>query len=87
VVFDGTDPAASRWARDPRSPLAMVDAGWRNCWRLGVPGTVFLFWLRYLFMQELPGNLAAGVSADVVAASGLHARGLWLVCCVRRLDG
>jgi len=66
VVFDGANPAASALARDPRSPLAMVECRLAKLlayW--AVPGTVFLFWLRYLVMQDYRGNLAASVSADV----------------------
>jgi uncharacterized protein YjbI with pentapeptide repeats len=47
-----------RWTRDPRSPLAIVEcvsAKLLAYW--AVPGTLFLFWLRYLVMQDYRGTL------------------------------
>src|SRR5262252_6838709 len=47
-----------RWTRDPRSPLAIVEcvlAKLLAYW--AVPATLFLFWLRYLVMQDYRGTL------------------------------
>jgi uncharacterized protein YjbI with pentapeptide repeats len=47
-----------RWTRDPRSPLAMVEcvlAKLLAYW--AVPATLFVFWLRYLVMQDYRGTL------------------------------
>src|ERR1700757_4030287 len=47
-----------RWARDPRSPLGMVE-----CWvAMGlaywaVPAALFAFWVRYLVLQDYRGTL------------------------------
>jgi uncharacterized protein YjbI with pentapeptide repeats len=49
-----------RWTRDPRSPLAY--------W--AVPATVFLFWLRYLVMQDYRGTLLQVFLLTLVAAAG-----------------
>src|SRR5258708_13718181 len=60
-----------RWARDPRSPLAMVEcrlakllAYWAG------PVTVLLFWLRYLVMQDYRGTLLQVFLLTLVAAAG-----------------
>src|SRR5258708_21482241 len=60
-----------RWARDPRSPLAMVECRLAKLlayW--AVPGTVFLFWLRYLVMQDYRGTLLQVFLLTLVAAAG-----------------
>ena len=47
-----------RWTRDPRSPLAMVEcvvAKLLAYW--AVPAMLFVFWLRYLVMQDYRGTL------------------------------
>jgi uncharacterized protein YjbI with pentapeptide repeats len=47
-----------RWSRDPRSPLAMgesIMAKLLAYW--AVPATLFLFWLRYLVLQDYRGTL------------------------------
>jgi uncharacterized protein YjbI with pentapeptide repeats len=60
-----------RWTRDPRSPLAMVESRLARLlayW--AVPATVFLFWLRYLVMQDYRGTLLQVFLLTVVAAAG-----------------
>src|SRR5258708_19751579 len=60
-----------RWARDPRSPLAMVECRLAKLlayW--AVPATVFLFWLRYLVMQDYRGTLLQVFLLTLVAAAG-----------------
>src|SRR5258708_33529313 len=60
-----------RWARDPRSPLAMVECRLAKLlayW--AVPGTVVLFWLRYLVMQDYRGTLLQVFLLTLVAAAG-----------------
>jgi uncharacterized protein YjbI with pentapeptide repeats len=47
-----------RWSRDPRLPLGMVEsyvAVLLAFW--AVPATLFLFWLRYLVLQDYRGTL------------------------------
>lgn len=47
-----------RWARDPRSPLGLVEcyvAMLLAYW--AVPATLFFFWLRYLVLQDYRGTL------------------------------
>ena len=47
-----------RWTRDPRSPLAVVECTLAKLlayW--AVPVILFLFWLRYLVMQDCRGTL------------------------------
>ena len=59
-----------RWTRDPRSPLAMVESRLAKLlayW--GVPATLFLFWLRYLVMQDYRGTLLQVFLLTVVAAA------------------
>src|SRR5260221_11749654 len=61
-----------RWARDPRSPLAMVECRLAKLlayW--AVPATVFLFWLRYLVMQDYRGTLLQVFLLTLVAAAGV----------------
>jgi uncharacterized protein YjbI with pentapeptide repeats len=63
-----------RWSRDPRSPLAMgesVMAKLLAYW--AVPATIFLFWLRYLVLQDYRGTLLQVVLFTLVvsAACGL----------------
>src|SRR5580704_6506678 len=60
-----------RWTRDPRSPLAMVESRLAKLlayW--AVPATVFLFWLRYLVMQDYRGTLLQVFLLTLVAAAG-----------------
>jgi uncharacterized protein YjbI with pentapeptide repeats len=60
-----------RWTRDPRSPLAMVESRLAKLlayW--AVPATVFLFWLRYLVMQDYRGTLLQVFLLTLVAATG-----------------
>jgi uncharacterized protein YjbI with pentapeptide repeats len=60
-----------RWTRDPRSPLAMVECRLAKIlayW--AVPATVFLFWLRYLVMQDYRGTLLQVFLLTLVAAAG-----------------
>jgi uncharacterized protein YjbI with pentapeptide repeats len=60
-----------RWTRDPRSPLAMVEcrlAKMLAYW--AVPATVFVFWLRYLVMQDYRGTLLQVFLMTLVAAAG-----------------
>jgi uncharacterized protein YjbI with pentapeptide repeats len=60
-----------RWMRDPRSPLAMVECRLAKLlayW--AVPATVFLFWLRYLVMQDYRGTLLQVFLLTLVAAAG-----------------
>ena len=60
-----------RWTRDPRSPLAMVECRLAKLlayW--AVPATVFLFWLRYLVMQDYRGTLLQVFLLTLVAAAG-----------------
>jgi uncharacterized protein YjbI with pentapeptide repeats len=59
-----------RWTRDPRSPLAMVESRLAKLlayW--AVPATLFLFWLRYLVMQDYRGTLLQVFLLTVVAAA------------------
>jgi uncharacterized protein YjbI with pentapeptide repeats len=59
-----------RWSRDPRSPLAMgesVMAKLLAYWT--VPATLFLFWLRYLVLQDYRGTLLQVVLFTLVAAA------------------
>ncbi|HET7106777.1 MAG TPA: pentapeptide repeat-containing protein [Candidatus Acidoferrum sp.] len=59
-----------RWTRDPRSPLAMVEcrlAKMLAYW--AVPATVFLFWLRYLVMQDYRGTLLQVFLLTLVASA------------------
>jgi len=63
-----------RWARDPRSPLGMVEcyvAMLLAYWV--VPATLFSFWLRYLVLQDYRGTLLHVLLFTVasVAACGL----------------
>lgn len=63
-----------RWARDPRSPLGMVEcyvAMLLAYWT--VPATLFFFWLRYLVLQDYRGTLLHVFLFTVasVAACGL----------------
>jgi hypothetical protein len=47
-----------RWTRDPRSPFAIVECVLSKLlayW--AVPATLFVFWLRYLVMQDYRGTL------------------------------
>jgi uncharacterized protein YjbI with pentapeptide repeats len=47
-----------KWSRDPRSPLSLVEgivAKLVAYW--GVPAVLFLFWLRYLVLQDYRGTL------------------------------
>ena len=58
-----------RWTRDPRSPLAIVEcvlAKLLAYW--AVPATLFLFWLRYLVMQDYRGTLLQVFLLTVVSA-------------------
>jgi len=60
-----------RWTRDPRSPLAMVECRLAKLlayW--AVPVTVFLFWLRYLVMQDYRGTLLQVFLLTLVASAG-----------------
>jgi uncharacterized protein YjbI with pentapeptide repeats len=60
-----------RWTRDPRSPLAMVECRLAKLlayW--AVPATVFLFWLRYLVMQDYRGTLLQVFLLTLGAAAG-----------------
>jgi uncharacterized protein YjbI with pentapeptide repeats len=60
-----------RWTRDPRSPLAMVECRLAKLlayW--AVPTTVFLFWLRYLVMQDYRGTLLQVFLLTLVASAG-----------------
>jgi uncharacterized protein YjbI with pentapeptide repeats len=60
-----------RWTRDPRSPLAMVECRLAKLlayW--AVPATVFLFWLRYLVMQDYRGTLLQVFLLTLVASAG-----------------
>ena len=59
-----------RWSRDPRSPLAMgecVMAKLLAYW--AVPATIFLFWLRYLVLQDYRGTLLQVVLFALVVAA------------------
>ncbi len=59
-----------RWTRDPRSPLAMVESRLAKLlayW--GVPGTLFLLWLRYLVMQDYRGTLLQVFLLTMAAAA------------------
>ncbi len=58
-----------RWSRDPRSPLAMgesVMAKLLAFWT--VPATLFVFWLRYLVLQDYRGTLLQVVLFTLVVA-------------------
>ena len=60
-----------RWTRDPRSPLAMVESRLAKLlayW--AVPTMIFLFWLRYLVMQDYRGTLLQVFLFTLVAAAG-----------------
>ncbi|HXJ11253.1 MAG TPA: pentapeptide repeat-containing protein, partial [Candidatus Limnocylindrales bacterium] len=60
-----------RWTRDPRSPLAMVESRLAKLlayW--AVPTAVFLFWLRYLVMQDYRGTLLQVFLLTLVASAG-----------------
>jgi uncharacterized protein YjbI with pentapeptide repeats len=60
-----------RWTRDPRSPLAMVESRLAKLlayW--AVPAAVFLFWLRYLVMQDYRGTLLQVFLLTLVASAG-----------------
>jgi uncharacterized protein YjbI with pentapeptide repeats len=60
-----------RWTRDPRSPLALVESAMARLlayW--AVPATLFLFWLRYLVMQDYRGTLLQVFLFTLVAAAG-----------------
>jgi len=60
-----------RWTRDPRSPLAMVESRLAKLlayW--AVPTMVFLFWLRYLVMQDYRGTLLQVFLLTLVASAG-----------------
>ncbi|HET6931000.1 MAG TPA: pentapeptide repeat-containing protein [Candidatus Acidoferrum sp.] len=60
-----------RWTRDPRSPLAMVESRLAKLlayW--AVPTMIFLFWLRYLVMQDYRGTLLQVFLLTLVAAAG-----------------
>lgn len=59
-----------RWSREPRSPLAMVESSTAKLlayW--AVPATIFLFWLRYLVMQDYRGTLLQLFLFTLVAAA------------------
>ena len=59
-----------RWMRDPRSPLAVVEcvlAKLLAYW--AVPATLFLFWLRYLVMQDYRGTLLQVLLFTVAAGA------------------
>jgi uncharacterized protein YjbI with pentapeptide repeats len=59
-----------RWTRDPRSPLAMVEcvlAKLLAYW--AVPATLFVFWLRYLVMQDYRGTLLQVFLLTLVAGA------------------
>lgn len=59
-----------RWSRDPRSPLAMgesIMAKLLAYW--AVPATLFLFWLRYLVLQDYRGTLLQVVLFTIVVAA------------------
>jgi uncharacterized protein YjbI with pentapeptide repeats len=63
-----------RWSRDPRSPLALAESVMAKLlayW--AVPATLFLFWLRYLVLQDYRGTLLQVVmfTLSVAAACGL----------------
>jgi uncharacterized protein YjbI with pentapeptide repeats len=58
-----------RWSRDPRSPLAMAESVMAKLlayW--AVPATLFLFWLRYLVLQDYRGTLLHVVMFTLVMA-------------------
>jgi len=61
-----------RWSRDPRSPLSLAESVMAKLlayW--AVPATLFLFWLRYLVLQDYRGTLLQVVMFTlVVAAAG-----------------
>ncbi|HSR08244.1 MAG TPA: pentapeptide repeat-containing protein, partial [Bryobacteraceae bacterium] len=60
-----------RWTRDPRSPLAMVESRLAKLlayW--AVPVMIFLFWLRYLVMQDYRGTLLQVFLLVLVASAG-----------------
>ena len=59
-----------RWTRDPRSPLAIVECTLSKLlayW--AVPATLFLFWLRYLVMQDYRGTLLQVLLFTITAGS------------------
>lgn len=58
-----------RWSRDPRSPLAMAESVMAKLlayW--AVPATLFIFWLRYLILQDYRGTLLQVVMFTLVMA-------------------
>src|ERR1700675_222676 len=60
-----------RWSREPRSPLGMGESIMARVlayW--AVPATLFLFWLRYLVMQDYRGTLLQVFLLTLVAAAG-----------------
>jgi len=59
-----------RWSRDPRSPLGLAESVMAKLlayW--AVPATLFLFWLRYLVLQDYRGTLLQVVMFTLVVAS------------------
>ena len=59
-----------RWSRDPRSPLGLgesVMAKLLAYW--AVPATIFVFWLRYLVLQDYRGTLLHVVLFTLVVAA------------------
>ncbi len=63
-----------RWPRDGRSPLAVLETG--ISMMLGywvVPGTLLLFWVRYLVRQDFRGTLLQVllITVSVATATGL----------------
>jgi uncharacterized protein YjbI with pentapeptide repeats len=58
-----------RWSRDPRSPLGVVESAMAmllSYW--AVPATLFLFWVRYLVLQDYRGTLLHVFLFTVVSA-------------------
>ncbi len=59
-----------RWSRDPRSPLALTESVMAKLlayW--AVPATLFIFWLRYLVLQDYRGTLLQVVLFTLVVAA------------------
>jgi len=59
-----------RWSRDPRSPLALAESVMAKLlayW--AVPATLFIFWLRYLVLQDYRGTLLQVVMFTLVVAA------------------
>ena len=59
-----------KWSRDPRSPLAIMESLMARLlvyW--GVPGTLLLFWVRYLVLQDYRGTLLHLFLFTVAAAA------------------